>query len=143
MAKLGFLGLGIMGYPMARNLMRAGHEVAMWSNTADKARQLADAEKGHFCETPKQVGEFAECIFLCVGNTEMSEQVILGKDGIAEGAKAGTVVVDASTVAPSDSRRIGAALAAKGIKFLDAPCTGSKPGAEGGNLTFMIGGEQK
>ncbi len=141
MAKLGFLGLCIMGYPMARNLLRAGHQVALWSNTEAKARELAEAEKGVFCETPKQVAEFADCTFLCVGDGGMSEQVILGRDGIIEGAKAGSVVVDASTVGPSESRRIGAALAAKGVHFLDAPCTGSKPGAEGGTLTFMIGGD--
>src|SRR5689334_944712 len=77
MAKLGFLGLGIMGYPMARNLLRAGHEVALWSHTAAKARALADAEKGgRFCATPREVGEFAECSFVCVGDTEMSKQVI-------------------------------------------------------------------
>jgi 3-hydroxyisobutyrate dehydrogenase/2-hydroxy-3-oxopropionate reductase len=142
MAKLGFLGLGIMGYPMARNLMRAGHEVALWSKTASKAKDLAGAEKGVFCDTPQRVGEFAECIFLCVGDTAMSEQVILGQEGILDGAKPGTVVVDASTVSPSVSRKIGETLSKKCIHFLDAPCTGSKPGAEGGNLTFMIGGDQ-
>src|SRR5712692_3213059 len=120
MAKLGFLGLGIMGYPMARNLLRAGHEVALWSNTAAKAKELASAEKGVFCETPKQVGAAADCIFLCVGDTEMAEQVILGKDGIAEGAKSGVVVVDASTVSPSESRNIGKILTKKGIHYLDA-----------------------
>ena len=68
MAKLGFLGLGLMGYPMARNLLRAGHQVSLWSNTTSKARQLAAEEKGTFCETPQQVAENAECLFLCVGN---------------------------------------------------------------------------
>src|SRR5262249_30719076 len=124
MAKLGFLGLGIMGYPMARNLLRAGHEVALWTNTAAKAKELAEAEKGVFCETPKQVGAAAECIFLCVGDTKMAREVILGKDGIAEGAKAGTVIADASTISPDESRAIGADLAKKGIRYLDAPCTG-------------------
>jgi 3-hydroxyisobutyrate dehydrogenase-like beta-hydroxyacid dehydrogenase len=142
MAKLGFLGLGIMGYPMARNLLRAGHEVALWSNTAEKARQLADSEKGRFCATPKQVAEASECTFLCVGDTAMSERVILGPDGILEGAKRGSVVADASTVSPSVSRRIGQSLGDRGVEFLDAPCTGSKPGAEGGTLTFMIGGNK-
>jgi 3-hydroxyisobutyrate dehydrogenase/2-hydroxy-3-oxopropionate reductase len=142
MAKLGFLGLGIMGYPMARNLLRAGHEVALWSNTAAKAQELAAAEKGHFCATPREVGEFADCIFVCVGDTAMSETVILGEDGIAAGAKPGTVIADASTISPSDSRRMGAELSKSGISFLDAPCTGSKPGAEGGTLTFMVGGEK-
>jgi 3-hydroxyisobutyrate dehydrogenase/2-hydroxy-3-oxopropionate reductase len=143
MAKLGFLGLGIMGYPMARNLLRAGHEVAVWSNTTAKAKDLAAAEKGVFCETPRQVGEFADCIFLCVGDTAMAREVILGENGIVAGAKPGTVIADASTVSPSESRAIGKALAAKGIEFLDVPCTGSRPGAEGGTLTFMIGGKQE
>jgi 3-hydroxyisobutyrate dehydrogenase-like beta-hydroxyacid dehydrogenase len=143
MAKLGFLGLGIMGYPMARNLMRAGHEVAVWSNTAAKARELAAAEKGHFCQTPKEVGESADFIFLCVGDTAMSEKVILGENGIASGAKPGTVIADASTIRPSSSQKIGAELSKSGIFFLDAPCTGSKPGAEGGNLTFMVGGDRE
>jgi len=143
MAKLGFLGLGIMGYPMARNLLRAGNEVALWTNTASKAQELAAAEKGHFCATPREVGEFADYIFLCVGDTAMSEKVILGEGGIASGAKPGSVIADASTISPSDSRRIGAELSKSGISFLDAPCTGSKPGAEGGTLTFMVGGDEK
>jgi len=142
MAKLGFLGLGIMGYPMARNLLRAGHEVALWSHTGEKARLLAQEAGGLACETPRQVGEFAECCFLCVGDTDMSEQVILGENGIAEGASPGCVVVDAGTVSPARSRRIGEALKRKGILFLDAPCTGSRPGAEAGTLTFMIGGDR-
>ncbi len=131
-----------MGYPMARNLLRAGHEVALWSHTAEKARELAAAEKGRFCATPKEVAENADCIFIIVGDTAMSREIILGKDGIIEGARRGTVVADASTISPSESRKIGQALAAKGVDFLDAPCTGSKPGAEGGTLTFMIGGER-
>jgi 3-hydroxyisobutyrate dehydrogenase-like beta-hydroxyacid dehydrogenase len=142
MAKLGFLGLGLMGYPMARNLLRAGHEVALWSHSSQKARQLAAEEKGRFCETPKQVGENADCIFLCVGDTGMSRQVILGDNGIIHGAKPGTVVVDASTIGPSESREIGRALRARRVDFLDAPCTGSTPGAQGGTLTFMVGGDQ-
>ena len=70
-----------MGYPMARNLLRAGHEVALWSNTAAKAQELAKAEKGIFCETPKQVGAAADYIFLCVGDTEMAQEVLLGSGG--------------------------------------------------------------
>jgi len=140
-AKLGYLGLGVMGYPMARNLLRAGHEVALWSNTASKARELARAEGGVFCETPRQVAEFAECVFLCVGDTDMSESVLLGPEGVVFGAKPGAVVVDAGTVSPTRSRRMGEELARKGVHLLDAPCTGSRPGAEGGTLTFMIGGE--
>ena len=131
-----------MGYPMARNLLRAGHDVALWSNTAGKARKLAADKKGRYCDTPRQVAENADCIFLCVGDTAMAKEVILGKDGIIQGARAGTVVADASTISPSESRAIGQALAAKGVDFLDAPCTGSTPGANGGTLTFMVGGDE-
>ena len=131
-----------MGYPMARNLMRAGHSLALWSHNSSKARQLA-GEGGVFCETPREVATHAECVFLCVGDTAMSREVILGKDGVIEGARAGSVVADASTISPAESRKIGEALRAKGVEFLDAPCTGSTPGAEGGTLTFMIGGPQE
>jgi len=142
MAKLGFLGLGIMGYPMARNLLRAGHDVAAWSHNAAKARKLADEENARLCQTPKEVGSHSEAVFLCVGDTAMVKEVLLGSDGVIVGAKAGTAVADASTIGPTDSRAIGEALATKGIEFLDAPCTGSRAGAEGGTLTFMIGGKQ-
>jgi len=142
MAKLGFLGLGIMGGPMAQQLMQAGHEVALWSHTAGKAEQLA-ANGATACKTPAEVAKRSEVVFLCVGNTAMSREVILGKDGLAEGAAKGLVIVDCSTISPSASRRIGAELAERGIEFMDAPCTGSKAGAETGTLTFMIGGDPK
>lgn len=130
-----------MGYPMARNLLRAGHEVAVWSNTIAKARDLADSEKGKFCATPKEAAGNADVLFVCVGDTQMARDVILGSGGIIEGVRPGSVVVDCSTIAVSESRRIGQALKAKGVDFLDAPVTGSTPGAESGNLTFMIGGD--
>lgn len=143
MAKLAFLGLGAMGYPMARNLMRAGHEVALWSNNPDKPRALAAEEKGGTAyATPAEAAAHAECIFLCVGNTEMSRETILGENGVIHGAKPGTVIADCSTISPDESRKIGEALNAKRIDFLDAPCTGSTPGANGGTLTFMIGGTE-
>ena len=132
-----------MGYPMARNLLRAGHEVALWSHSLEKARELAEAEKGSFCATPRAVAENSDVVFLIVGDTAMSREAILGKDGVIEGAHHGTVVADASTIAPTISRQIGQALAAKGVDFLDAPCTGSKSGAEGGTLTFMVGGSRE
>jgi 3-hydroxyisobutyrate dehydrogenase-like beta-hydroxyacid dehydrogenase len=144
MAKLGFLGLGLMGYPMARNLARAGHEVYVWSNTTSKAKQLAQEEKAIACDSPKQVGEkAADCIFICVGNTSMAEEVLVGANGVIAGAKPGTVVADCSTIAPAASRAIGQKFGAKGIQYLDAPCTGSTPGATGGTLTFMVGGDEK
>lgn len=127
---------------MARNLLRAGHEVALWSNTTEKARKLAAEESGRFCETPRAVAENAECVFLCVGDTAMSRAVILGKDGLLEGLRPGTVIGDTSTISPSESQAMGEKVKGKGGELLDAPCTGSTPGAEGGTLTFMVGGEQ-
>ncbi len=144
MAKLGFLGLGLMGGPMAKNLLKAGHDVAVWSHTSEKARKLAARYKNaRYCASPKAVGRFADCIFLCVGDSEMSESALTGKNGVIEGIKAGTVVADASTIAPTVARRIAKALQKKKAHYLDAPCTGSTPGAIGGTLTFMIGGSKK
>jgi len=142
MANLGFLGLGIMGYPMARHLLAAGHRVALWSNTAAKAVELAATGDGLVCATPTEVAANADIIFLCVGDTDMSAKVTLGEDGLIEGVKAGAVIVDCSTVSVAYARRAGETLAAKGVSFLDAPVTGSKPGAEGATLTFMVGGDQ-
>ncbi|MBS1800550.1 MAG: NAD(P)-dependent oxidoreductase [Acidobacteria bacterium] len=142
MANLGFLGLGIMGGPMAKHLIDAGHAVALWSHNAEKATRLA-AKGGTACKTPAEVAAASDCIFLCVGDTAMSREVILGKDGLIERARPGTIIVDCSTVSPSESRRIGAELAKKGVEFLDAPCTGSKAGAENGQLTFMVGGKKE
>lgn len=143
MATLGFIGLGIMGAPMARNLLRAGFTVALWSRTEGKAEQLGTEGAAIICNSPKEVAERAECIFLCVGDTDMSEDVLIGHNGVIEGARKGAVVADCSTVSPTRSRAVGEKLAARGIHFLDAPCTGSKPGAEKGTLTFMIGGEKE
>ena len=143
MAKLGFLGLGLMGAPMARNLIKAGHDVALWSNTGAKAEQLAKEAGGKACATPAEAVRHAECVFLCVGDSAMSETVILGPQGLKEGAKKGMVVVDASTVSPSSSRRTHEELAKSGIDFLGAPCTGSTPGAINGTLTFMVGGDKE
>lgn len=142
MAKLGFLGLGIMGGPMAQHLIDAGHSVALWSHNAAKAKALAE-HGGTPCATPANVAELSDCTFLCVGDTAMSQQVILGKDGLIGKAKPGSTIVDCSTISPSASRAISEALEQRGIAFLDAPCTGSKGGAERGALTFMVGGKRE
>jgi 3-hydroxyisobutyrate dehydrogenase-like beta-hydroxyacid dehydrogenase len=141
-AQLGFLGLGIMGRPMAQHLIQAGHEVALWSNTAGKARDVAKEGRATACASPKEVAERADYIFYCVGDSAMSREIATGKGGLIEGVRKGAVVADCSTISPAVSQEIGQALSAKGMRFLDAPCTGSKPGAEKGTLTFMIGGDQ-
>lgn len=141
MAKLGFLGLGIMGRPMAQSLIRAGHDVAVWSHTEGKAKELA-LQGGTACATAAEVAERSECVFLCVGDTRMSTEVIFGEQGAAAGKRGSLTIVDCSTIAPSASRKIAAELALQGIDFLDAPCSGSKAGAEGATLIFMVGGKR-
>jgi len=131
-----------MGHPMARHLLKAGHEVALWTHTTAKARELAKEGTGTACATPREVAERSDFIFYCVGDTAMAREITLGKSGLLEGARAGSVTADCSSILPATSKEIGAAFAAKGAHFLDAPCTGSKPGAENATLTFMVGGEQ-
>jgi 3-hydroxyisobutyrate dehydrogenase-like beta-hydroxyacid dehydrogenase len=142
MAKLGFLGLGIMGGPMAQKLIEAGHSVAVWSHDQRKSRRLAESQGAIFAGSPQEVAQHAECVFLCVGNTAMSREVILGENGLAQGAGTGLTIVDCSTVSPRESALMAAELYSRGIEFLDAPCTGSKAGAENGTLTFMVGGKK-
>ena len=141
MANVGFLGLGIMGRPMAEHLVKAGHAVTVWSHNGTKATEFAKTQGATVAATPAEVARKSEYTFLCVGDTAMSREVILGKGGLAEGAATGTLIVDCSTISPLASKEIAGTLKQRGIRFLDAPCTGSKAGAETGTLTFMIGGE--
>ena len=106
-----------MGYPMARNLARAGHQVAVWSNTASKASSLLPRESDRLRLRRKQVAEQADFIFACVGDTRMSEEVFTGPNGVIEGAKPGTVVADASTISPTASRGIGEETRGQGHPF--------------------------
>jgi 3-hydroxyisobutyrate dehydrogenase-like beta-hydroxyacid dehydrogenase len=147
MAQLGFLGLGIMGYPMARHLLKAGNEVALWTHSPAKAKKLAEEspewkDRAVVCATPREVSSRADFIFYCVGDTAMSRTVALGPNGILEGARPDSVTADCSSISPVVSQEIAAAFTAKGAHFLDAPCTGSKPGATNAALTFMVGGDE-
>ena len=131
-----------MGAPMARHLLKAGHDVALWSNTASKAKELAKEGAGKACATPEEVAKAAEVIFYCVGDTAMAREITLGPKGLLEGVRKGSIIADCSTISPAVSKEIGEEFTDHGAYFLDAPCTGSKPGAEKGTLTFMVGGEQ-
>ncbi|HEY2845297.1 MAG TPA: NAD(P)-dependent oxidoreductase, partial [Bryobacteraceae bacterium] len=142
MAQLGFLGLGIMGYRMAGHLLKAGHDVALWSHTGSKAQQLAKSGKGAVCATPRDVAERADVIFYCVGDTAMARQITLGAGGLIEAVRKDAIVCDCSSIAPSASIALNAAFKAKGAHFLDTPVTGSTGGAEKAALTFMVGGEK-
>src|SRR5580692_505935 len=130
-----------MGHPMARHLARSGNDLALWSHSGVKASELAKEGNAVVCASPTEVANRADYIFYCVGDTAMSREVALGKHGLIEGVRSGTIVADCSTISPHVSREIGAAFADKGAHFLDSPCTGSKPGAEKATLTFMIGGD--
>lgn len=129
-----------MGRPMARQLLNAGHEVALWTHSAAKAAEVAREGKGRACASPKEVAERSDFIFYCVGDSRMDRSVATGPGGLIEGVRKGAVVADCSTISPAVSVEIGAQFAARGAEFLDAPCTGSKKGAETATLTFMIGG---
>ena len=142
MANVGFLGLGIMGEPMTRRLIGAGHRLTVWSHTHEKARRFAESFQCALAESPADVALASDTIVVCVGDTAMSQEVILGEHGLIETARAGSLIVDCSTISPMASKEIATALAEKHIRFLDAPCTGSKQGAESGTLSFMVGGDQ-
>ncbi|MDF3022656.1 MAG: tartronate semialdehyde reductase [Alphaproteobacteria bacterium] len=138
--KLGFVGLGIMGLPMALNLRRAGFDVAVYNRTTARGDALK-AEGARVCASPKEVAENADIIFTCVSDTPDVEHVIFGAGGIIEGAKAGSVVVDMSTISPDATRDFAKKLAAKNVAMLDAPVSGGETGAIAGTLSVMCGGK--
>ena len=136
--RIAFLGLGIMGKPMAQNLVKAGHEVKVWNRTPGKIVGGA-----HGAATPKEAAKDAEIVWLCVSDTKAVEQVLFGKDGVIDSLKPGAIVVDSSTILPSASLKFAERLRAKGGDFVDAPVTGSKTGAESGQLIFIVGARQE
>ena len=139
---VGFLGLGIMGAPMALRLIQAGHNLTVWSHNLEKAEEFSRLNSCRLGRTPAEVAQKSQSCFVCVGDTSMSREVVVGPSGLSEGAARGSLIVDCSTISPTASKQMAADLAAKGIRFLDAPCTGSKAGAENGTLSFMIGGDE-
>ncbi|HKS96225.1 MAG TPA: NAD(P)-dependent oxidoreductase [Terriglobia bacterium] len=142
MAQIGFVGLGIMGQPMALNLVKAGHKVAAFNRTRDKARPLEQAG-ATIASTPAEAARGADAVMMIVSDTAAVESVVAGKDGILETLRSGAIVIDSSTISPTASRRMACMAAGKGASWLDAPVTGSKHGAEKGELTFMIGGDRE
>ena len=138
--KIGFIGTGIMGRPMALNLIKAGHELYTWGRRFDTVEPLLVAGalgKG----TPAEVAASADISISMVANTADVEQVVLGERGLMHGAKPGSVIVDMSTIAPSAARRIADELAGRGIHMLDAPVSGGQAGAVEGSLSIMVGGD--
>jgi len=139
--KLGYLGLGMMGFPMTRRLLAAGREVMVWNRSAGKARALIEAGAKP-AANPREVAASASIIFMCVTDAAAVEDVVFGVDGIASVPGAGKVVVDFSSIHPDKARAIAARLkAANGMAWIDAPVSGGTKGAEEGTLAVMAGGE--
>ena len=137
--KIGFLGLGIMGRPMALNLLKGGHEVVVWARRAESMAPLTEAG-ARSGANPADVARQVEVVISMVADAPDVEQVMLGEAGVAEGAQPGLVAVDMSTIAPSAAKDIAARMLAKGIAFVDAPVSGGEVGAIAGSLSIMAGG---
>lgn len=138
---LGFIGLGIMGRPMALNLLRAGHRLFVYGRRSESMTPLVQAG-GVACANASQVAAQSEVIFIMVSDTPDVEQVLFGVDGVAQGVQAGAVVVDMSTISPSATRHFAVALQAQEVEMLDAPVSGGDVGAINGSLSIMVGGKQ-
>jgi len=139
MADIGFIGLGIMGKPMAGHLVKAGHTVHVFDLAEEPVKHLCRlGAKG--CTCCKEVAQKSEIIFVIVPDTPDVEMVLFGKDGVAEGLKPGTIVVDMSSISPIATKEFAKRLAAMGVKMLDAPVSGGQVGAENATLSIMVGG---
>lgn len=138
--KLGFIGLGVMGRPMALHLLEAGHELSVYARRAEAAQPLVEAGAQRLA-TPAQVAAASEVVFTMVTTGADVEQVALGEDGIIHGAQPGTVLVDMGTIPPGTARRIAAKLSERGIEMIDAPVSGGEAGAIEATLAIMAGGK--
>ncbi len=141
MAQVAFIGLGVMGYPMAGHLARAGHQVRVYNRTASKAQQWVDEYAGESAATPREAAQGADLVMVCVGNDQDLRGVVLGADGALAGMQAGAVLVDHTTASADVARELAAQAGERGIGFLDAPVSGGQAGAQNGVLTIMVGGD--
>jgi 3-hydroxyisobutyrate dehydrogenase/2-hydroxy-3-oxopropionate reductase len=137
-SEVGFIGLGIMGFPMAENLLKAGYSVTVFNRKQAKADELR-RRGANVAASPAEAGRRASIIFLCVGDTRAVREVC---GSLLQGVQPGSVVADASTISPDASRELAEQFRERGASFLDAPCSGSKSGAADATLTFMVGGEK-
>ena len=139
--QLAFVGLGIMGYPMAGHLAAAGHEVRVYNRTTARADAWVAEHAGETAPTPREAARDADIVFMCVGNDDDVRSVTLGADGVLAGVKPGGVVVDHTTASAELAGHLARAAAERGAGFLDAPVSGGQAGAENGQLTIMVGGD--
>ena len=143
MAKVAFLGLGVMGFPMAGHLKAKGaHDLTVYNRSPAKAKDWVSKHGGASAPTPREAAKDCDFVFACVGNDDDLRSVVLGPDGALEGMKAGAIFVDNTTASAAVARELHAAAKAKGISFIDAPVSGGQAGAENGALTVMCGGDQ-
>ena len=142
MANCAFLGLGVMGFPMAGHLQAAGHSVTVYNRTFSKAEAWADKHGGKAAKTPREAAEGADFVMACVGNDDDLRTICLGDDGAFAGMKAGAIFVDHTTVSAKVTRELYAAADKKNISFVDAPISGGQAGAENGQLSVMCGGDK-
>ena len=143
--KVAFIGLGTMGEPMVRNLLKQGHTVTVYNRTQEKAIALLNAIKSDnitSANSPQQAAESADIVITCVSDTLDVEAVILGASGIIHGARPGTLVIDMSTISPNATRLIAQTLQEKDIAMIDAPVSGGSEGAQQGTLSIMVGGAE-
>jgi len=140
--KVGFIGLGIMGMPMAHNLVKAGFEVIVYNRTTSKAEQMV-SKGAKKVDSPKEVAEESSVVITIVSDTPDVESVILGENGVIEGIKPDSVVIDMSTISPQATQKIATRLREKGAYMLDAPVSGGEQGAINGTLSIMVGGDAK
>src|SRR2546426_1721834 len=138
---IGFIGLGIMGRPMAKNLIKAGYPVVVHSRSRGPVDDLVKSA-ARAASSPREVAAQCDVLITMLPNSPDVEQVALGKDGIIEGAKPGLIFIDMSTISPIVSQKVGKALAAKGVKMLDAPVSGGEKGAIDAALSIMVGGDK-
>ena len=135
-----FIGLGVMGYPMAGYLAKSGHDVTVYNRTASKAEAWCQEYGGRFAMTPAEAATDAEIVFSCVGNDDDVRAVLLGDDGVLASISGGSIIVDHTTASATVAREVAAFAADKSVGFLDAPVSGGQAGAENGQLTVMAGG---
>ncbi len=134
--RVAFLGLGIMGRSMAANLVKSGHEVAVWNRTAGP-----DVEGARIASSPADAAQGAEVVWMCVSDTKAVESILFGPAGVEQSLSAGMIIADSSTISPSATLRFAQRVKARGADYVDAPMTGSKIAAEAGNLIFMVGAD--
>ena len=141
--KLAFIGLGVMGFPMAGHLQQAGHTVTVWNRSRDKADAWQQQYQGQVADTPAAAATSADIIMTCVGNDDDLRQVVLGDNGILSGMQPGSILVDHTTTSAEVARELSQKLTEQGCAFVDAPVSGGQQGAENGQLTIMCGADNK